>query len=402
MGQFSAQPRRVLMENRNPLPQPVASTSEDECPAVARPVPLNAEEYSDDMCDSQADREMYPDLPLAECAVLRADYKILDQEAIDFQRSHVNHTMVAAFTGMCAVVAAIFELAFSYNENLGPTKWILAALEIIFVLVAAGAAFHGRSKKKKEQWLAKRHQAELYRQLKFTLLIHPRVWGDAAWRDKQVKSFAGERTEEWLKHEIESPPPHGLLELEEQPLKWRTLRQLVEYYIAKRLNPQQEYLANRAQRNQYRDFFRNWPDFLFFLSVGVAGVHFVSFVLERVFGSSAASENGAKGLIFLIALGLLLAAAGLPVLGAAARTWRSAFEFSRNKSRFRATHTALAQVEISLLHDALAVPDTSDGDARELADKSLKVLRELWWAEHILCNEHHEWLRLMLETEWYL
>lgn len=388
-------------------PAPNSSTEQPEeaaCPASPGPVPLDAEQYSDDMCDSGADREKYPGLPLAECSSLLADYRRLDRQAIDFQKSHVTHTWIAALAGMSAVIAAIAELALSYSTDHDRAKWILAALEILFVSIAGLTTLHGFLNKKKEQWLAKRHQAELYRQLKFKLLIHPRVWGDTTWRKAEIDKFGGERTEEWLekwlREEIESPPPHSLLEIEEQPLKWPVLRQLVEYYVAKRLNPQQEYLSNRAQRNQYKDFFRHWPDFLFFFSVGVAGVHFVCFVLERIFGSS--DEKAGNGLIFLIALFLLGIAAGLPVLGAAARTWRGAFEFSRNKSRFHATHTALGQVEISLLHDALAGPaDPAGVDTRELDDRSLKVLRELWWAEHVLCNEHHEWLRLMLETEWF-
>jgi hypothetical protein len=407
-GTISRQLGPMLMENRSPLPQPAANTSEDICPPSVRSAPLKAEPYSDDMCDSEADRKKYPDLPLAECSTLLADYRSLDLQAIGFQNSHVTHTWIAALAGMCAVIAAIAELALSYSENHDLAKWILAALEILFVSIAGLTTLHGFLKKKKEQWLAKRHQAELYRQLKFKLLIHPRVWGDAAWRLAEINKFGGERTEEWLekwlREEIESPPPHSLLEIEEQPLKWPVLRQLVEYYVAKRLNPQQEYLSNRAQRNQYKDFFRHWPDFLFFFSVGVAGVHFLCFVLERIFSASDSSsdQSAGKGPIFVVALFLLGIAAGLPVLAAAARTWRGAFEFSRNKSRFRATHTALGQVEISLLHDALAGPaDPAAVDARELADRSLKVLRELWWAEHILCNEHHEWLRLMLETEWF-
>jgi hypothetical protein len=392
------------MENRSPVPQPVSNSSSEQsedaaCPALPGPVPLNAEQYSDDMCDSKADRDKYPDLPLDECATLLHDYRCLDQEAIDFQDSHVAHTRTAAIFGMLAVIAAIGELALSYNDSLDFLKAIIALAEIVCVAVAGFAAFHGSWKKKKERWLETRHQAELYRQLKFTLLIHPEVWGDAAWREKQVKKFSGRRNEAWLKLEIENPPPHGLLEIEEKPLKWPTLRQLVEYYIAKRLNPQQEYLANRAQQDQYKDLFRHWPDVLFAVSVLFAGVHFAFFLTKHWPLFAVARREETSGVVFWTALFLLGAAAALPVFGAAARTWRAAFEFSRNKSRFHATHTALEQVEVSLLHDALAGPVDS-ADPKGLADRSLKVLRELWWAEHILCNEHHEWLRLMLEAEW--
>jgi hypothetical protein len=202
------------------------------------------------------------------------------------------------------------------------------------------------------------------------------------------------------------------------------LRALTEYYLSRRLNPQKEYLANRTQRNQFSDWIRAYLPWFFFLSI-VAG-------FSKFFVRSLPWEGF-----------LALLAALLPAAAAGVRTWRSAFEFSRNKGRFEAAHHALRDLETRLVNegfsaveaerttaprpagrrvtvreervltnhqfhelrvrtedetpppnDGQALPDDEDTDA-------YAILRDLCWCEHILETEHREWLRLMYETEWF-
>ena len=87
-----------------------------------------------------------------------------------------------------------------------------------------------------------------------------------------------------------------------------------------------------------------------------------------------------------IALILIAGAASFPLIGSAFRTYRSAYEFSRNSKRFRATYTDLHQVG-ARVQDKHKKPDL--------------ILKELWKAEDSLEREHREWLRLMIEAEWY-
>jgi len=140
---------------------------------------------------------------------------------------------------------------------------------------------------------------------------------------------------------------------------------------------------------------------------------------------------------------LALLAALLPAAAAGMRTWRSAFEFSRNKGRFEAAHHALRDLETRLVNEGFSAVEAertasprpadrrvSEGEKQGLTDlpfhefrmrteddaprsnhppaqlddediDAYAILRDLSWCEHILETEHREWLRLMYETEWF-
>jgi hypothetical protein len=91
-----------------------------------------------------------------------------------------------------------------------------------------------------------------------------------------------------------------------------------------------------------------------------------------------------------------LGAASLPVIASMIRTLRSAFEFSRNRSRFLAAHDALSKLEKRLTHHLLWARTTDLTPEYEAM-----ILRELERCEAQLRTEHIEWLRLMLEAEWF-
>ena len=81
----------------------------------------------------------------------------------------------------------------------------------------------------------------------------------------------------------------------------------------------------------------------------------------------------------------LVLAVALPVVAAGIRTWRAAHEFGRNMSRFEAKRSALEELARSL-------GETRSPEA---------VFHLLWQSEQILEADHREWLRLMLEAEWF-
>jgi hypothetical protein len=179
----------------------------------------------------------------------------------------------------------------------------------------------------------------------------------------------------------------------------QTLRSLVEYYLSKRLNPQKEYLANRAQRNEHA-LLNALPAWLFFISVGAVFVKYFVEIAQHAYGETPpvpGTEAARASLtIFLAAVG----AASLPVFSAGVRSFRAAFEFSRNRSRFQAAHDALSRLEESLVHDSLELLGSRTGHSDGPVD-AYAVISDLWWCEHILESEHREWLRLMYETEWF-
>jgi soluble lytic murein transglycosylase-like protein len=169
-----------------------------------------------------------------------------------------------------------------------------------------------------------------------------------------------------------------------------TLLKLMEYYLSKRLNPQKEYLANRAQKNAFWDgrAVRHVNAILLFLSVVAASTQLAINADIVLFSPPPAP-------VWNVAFATL-GAASLPVVAAMIRTLRMAFEFSRNRSRFMAAHDALAQLEERLLHHLLwgRRPEASP-------EKSMVMLRDLQTCEYVLRSEHQEWLRLMLEAEWF-
>jgi hypothetical protein len=78
-------------------------------------------------------------------------------------------------------------------------------------------------------------------------------------------------------------------------------------------------------------------------------------------------------------------AACLPVLGAGIRTLHTASEGRRNAIRFQAKYYTLEKLREEL-------QGVSDADT---------AFRLLWQCERLMDNEHREWLRLMIEAEWF-
>ena len=80
-------------------------------------------------------------------------------------------------------------------------------------------------------------------------------------------------------------------------------------------------------------------------------------------------------------------AAVLPVAGIGVRAWSAAFELSRKARSFAAKHRAMESAATRL------------GDG---ADPLPVILAHLQSDELFLEQEHREWLRLLLDAEWFL
>ena len=186
---------------------------------------------------------------------------------------------------------------------------------------------------------------------------------------------------------VRQPTPHGPFVGTQSQLPPAVLRALTEYYLSKRLNPQKEYLANRTQRNEFSDWISAYLPWFFFVSI-------LAVFCKYFFRSVSVRWEGL----------LALLAALLPAVAAGVRTWRSAFEFSRNKGRFEAAHLALRDLERRLVNEGFAAVEGKGGQLSKHGDEptdAYPILRDLSWCEHILESEHREWLRLMYETEWF-
>jgi Protein of unknown function (DUF4231) len=357
---------------------------------------------SPDMRDSNDDLLSYPSLvgPLKNCQLIENNFRAADSQAVKFQARHRAAIYIAAVAAPIAVVAAILELASRKTGGLllGPGETVPRLVEPVAALVAVAAVAVGWSLRYQAKWLFYRHQAEQCRFLRYKFLTHPMLWSadPEKWIAGELSLIAGMPRHSAVKEAVNAPLPHGPFLGLHCRLPRPTLEDLSRYYLAKRLAPQKEYLANRAQRNEIKDWLRYYLPWGFFLSI----VAVTSKVLM---------PRSGWGLSVVVVAGLL--AALLPVVAAGFRTYLAAFEFSRNKSRFQSAHDALSDLERRLIDDTLAAGHGDQGQGTSgvtsfrIAENddtdAYPVLRDLSWCELILRGEHLEWLRLMHDAEWF-
>ncbi len=354
----------------------------------------------DDMHESPADWERYHHLlPLGKFDDVVKAFGKVDTRAKTYQFWHRVVTYIVAWAAPIAVISAVVGLGhekLSHVFTVPDESW-LNGLEVWAAGVAIVAVAIGWRAGFKKKWLINRHKAELHRLLRYRFLIHPSLWkgseGGEKWLGENLHEIASLKGKHALEKATNEPPAHGPFEAQSRLARNR-IEALTRYYLAKRLNPQKEYFANRAQRNEIKDWARSILPGFFFASI-----------VAVVFKSGAAYLAGRfprTAMPRATAIAILCAAL-LPIVAAGVRTYLAAFEFSRNKSRFNAAHEALRQLEKSLLDHMLAAitsesllvaPDDSEADASA-------VLRDLYWCEHILDSEHREWLRLMYDAEWF-
>jgi hypothetical protein len=140
-----------------------------------------------------------------------------------------------------------------------------------------------------------------------------------------------------------------------------------------------DYFDRQAERNgRFDRRTRLITPGLFFISVVLAYLHFIYDLIRTSDHTNPAHPDSLSVL-------LIAAAIAIPVIGAGVRTWRTAYEFARNANLFRAKHAALGQL-------AERVRRESDPTA---------LFYAMWCCEQILDAEHREWLRLMIEAEWF-
>jgi hypothetical protein len=333
-----------------------------------------------DMIDSTDDFAAYA--PLGDCLkkcndALASTYDAADKAALRHQKYHRRLTNFAVIAGTLAVLLAILQLTGFVPTHL--PMW----MEVFAAVIALCAVVLGLIQSRQTSWLLQRHKAEQCRLLKFRMLIDPDYWAvDAeqtrSWTDRlhrrihTIREMTPRQLREWMENRDVLQAPSGVSRC---ALADDVLRALIGYFKDKRLHVQMAYFNKRA--NQYHGidrYLRNVPPLLFFLSILVVFAHFT---LDAV----AESGNGIHGIsIVLVAL-----AVSLPVLGAGIRSIRSAHEFARSASLYRAKYEALKRIADRLEEEA---------DCEQ-------ILRTLWHCEQFLEAEHREWLRLMSEAEWF-
>jgi hypothetical protein len=369
-----------------------------------------------DMNDSQNDLQRWPKLApvLQDCeTTLGETYRRTDYNSRKYHFRHKVAGIVAAFGGMFAVLFAIAQLRrkLPYElrlvGELAPGtahQWETVAAFAALVAVVVGLRI-ALSKK----WLVDREKAERCRFVKFGFLISPEAWSDPSDVREAVKATNAlkrqdlKRLAEGEDKASEAASVGAAARIDEA-----TLDQLVDYYLEKRLCLQLRYFERQAKRRYLWDWL-TWvvPFMFFFLSIAAAFAHFFhelvnapffhhlvewlsnmfpTLILEQTLNGIGTQHNSQDSKeLDMVSLRLILVAACLPVIGAAVRILRTAHEFGRNTLRFRATSNELKQLLDRLQKQA-------DPPAK------LEILHK---TERALQAERREWLRLMIEAEWF-
>lgn len=367
-------------------------------------------DQTDDMYDTPEEMARWKPLApaLQSCQeTVEPAYRAADRTAMRFQKQHQAITIAAAIAGTVAVLLAILQLPSIINGRVVP----IPLFEGVTAAIAFAAVLLGIFTLRHVGWMFLRHKAERFKFLKFRFLTDPHLWGDdAALRERTVQwlTYATDKLTELKNEELETWAEHGILPEEPPSLAGSTadaytLCSLVDYYLTKRCRNQLHYFERKAQQFSSTDrYIKELPRLLFFGSVLAALAHFSLDLFDTYVQPQAAAqatETATRAPTISLAIALILVAASLPVIGAGVRTFRSAYQLARNTTRYKAAFEAIKlpaqrlEQHAECLHGLYAAGRTTV-DAHD-------VFRDIWRCEQILEAEHREWLRLMMEAEWF-
>jgi hypothetical protein len=289
---------------------------------------------------------------------------------------------VAAFVGLLGLTLPLWLPLVSHPDFRTP------AGEFALAAIALFAVVYGIWTGAQRDWILNRSKAERLRQLKYRFLALPALW--------TTNDEARARCEEEFQDEVRTVAAmtfealHGWPRAQLGSLSRLTgdakledargaLDQLRRYYREMRLWNQITYFSEGAEpRSAPIRLTRILPASIFFLASIIVGLH-VTLDLGMHFAKVPHESR------VLVGVPLLFLAVGLPALGAALRTWRLSQEFDRNALRSQATAAALVAFAERLRGEPAAA----------------ELLRTLGDCEDIFDSDHREWLRLMIEAEWF-
>jgi hypothetical protein len=367
----------------------------------------------DDSIDTPESTPLNSILELTQARISKR-FRDADTRAIENQNSYRFWAFGATIAGMIAVLLAIVQLLLhatwpTLDERVflffDLSELVAAAVVVVIVVII------GFRRELKENWLLERHRAEMFRQLRFRFLLNPLCWvpdlSEASNSlDNQLREVASNYAEmmSWV---VRATVPDVVLSPTTMP--GEALKTLIAYYRRKRLDVQMEYFDKFAKLDHERNLrTRICGPFLLFASVAFVLAHVTISLLRSfaIIGSSdlawadilslahklslvmmgrGSSEANIFSLAHELSLVMMGVAAMLPVIAAAVRVYRSANEYARNASRHRSTYHALNKLSLQLNESTR--PD--------------EVFRLLGFCEQVLEADHREWMRLMVEAEWF-
>lgn len=313
-------------------------------------------------------------------------YARADSEALLHQKRHRLLSRVAIIGGGLAIGFAILQLAL--KQSLPAWTGMVGWLEGVAVLAGLAAVVFGLWAKSDDQWFIQRHVAERLRMLKFQALGRTEFWSGQMeeWRRWVGEELAGiqaigdiKTVKAWATSghaEPFEPVPPACLQDE-------TALATVIYYRRKRVDFQAAYFRRQSERFKMEAPWLHQAGLpLFFGSIVMVILHFIA-----DYAGHHTHDHAAARFWEIVGVWALALAALLPVLGFGARAWIAAFERTRSAHQFQAKHRGLVR--------------SSDDLARDQADCAA-TMHHIAHVEHFLEHEHREWLRLLLDAEWFL
>jgi hypothetical protein len=312
--------------------------------------------------------------------IIEPEFRRADTEVGIRKKVYMRFALCAAWLGAAALFFAILQLS-----ELGKTSFVAPLLpwvEFGLAAAAVGVAIVGLAGRKQEKWFLARFRAERLRLLKYDFLTRAALWSENSedaerccqnlWAEVEEAKVSSFSTLEYWENLGTLPTVVAAPDLPEE--EWVHLQQ---YYWKKRLLSQIDYLAGAIERNwQRNDKTRTWPSVLFFGSIAFVLAHFCVDLAGKLSGMDPDAPVGRI---------VLLLAATLPVCGAGIRAIRGVLEYGRNASRYEANHNVLVRLSERL----------------RAASDPAGVFREIGFCEQILESDLREWLRLMVEAEWF-
>jgi len=368
---------------------------------------------ADEMFDSEenlaATGRLGEFLRFAEARILRP-YEDADHAALGHQRRYRSVIFVAAVLASATLLATSVNKVFFDQASGAPWGLGIELGLAILSAIAVGIGLRGGWQKK---WLLARYQAERYRLAKFELLTNSEYWPDPPrtdWRAetektlREIADLEDEALDEQAREErIAEQPSLATCEA----VRRDELERLLAYYKRQRLALQIDYFT-RASREKRSFWLRSfWTPLVFFTSMVLVSAHLGIDLYGRLHKSVADHEFLSR--IFLFGSVLL------PVVFSAMRMRHTANEAARNRNRSLARRAGLAEIARRLggiPADALSAPldaveptsrrgkPVAAGASQAPLDPAF-VFAHLSLCEQLLEADQREWLRLMLQAEWY-
>jgi hypothetical protein len=331
---------------------------------------------------------------------LYEDYSKHDTKAMDQQKWHRWASKIAIGAGTVAILLSLIgvvleakgsDWGIDFAKDFSQYLW---GAELAFFAIAISMIFVASKYKWHKNWLVERFCAEEYRTRKFRALLQSSLfcspenpWSERyyLWKAgfdgefRTVKTGIKKNVQQCIEGDTISlpPPTTSGCSFDEGYLK-----DLVKYYLDKRLKTQIDYFDNRFDKLEKQDDrFRRILNGGFFLSIILV---FLKLVIDALLLKSNEVVQVADTLILLIML-------SLPILAFAVRTLRSSTEIGRSASLYRAKRNALED-----FRDRLVIGTERDPRNWE------EIIKILWECENHLEEVNREWVRIMNEAEWFV